>query len=216
MVAIDNNGNTEEAGRGSLTELQLDTIREISNIGMGNAATALSQMVGTSVNIQVPRAMLVDIAEVPELMGGAEREVAASYVQVMGEARGHLVLAFGIEDSHDLIELIAPGAGLNLMEDDMARSAIQEVGNILSSSYLRSLAEITQLNLLPSVPAVAVDYAGSILTYVVSAMYEIREDLVLVQTQFEISGKTVQGLCLFVPEPGSLKMILDSLGVGGM
>ena len=202
-------------GQDKLTDLQVDTIREISNIGMGNAATALSQMIEQPVNITVPKADIVDISEVPMLMGGEEIPVAASYVQVVGEARGHLVLANRIEDSHRLIKLIVPGASFDVLEDEMARSAIQEIGNILGSSFLRSLSDLTKLNLLPTVPAVAVDYAGSILTYVVASMYQITEKLVIVQTEFNIGGETVQGLCIFVPEPGALKTILGSLGVGG-
>jgi len=204
-----------DSGQDKLTDLQVDTIREISNIGMGNAATALSQMIEQPVNITVPKADIVDITDVPTLMGGEEIPVAASYVQVVGEARGHLVLANNIEDMHRLISLIVPGATLDVMEDEMARSAVQEIGNILGSSFLRSLSDLTKLNLLPTVPAVAVDYAGSILTYVVASMYQITEKLVIVQTEFNVGGETIQGLCIFVPEPGALKTILGSLGVGG-
>lgn len=198
-----------------LSDLQIDTIREMSNIGMGNAATALSQMISMPVNINVPRADIVDVTEVAGLMGGEETLVAASYVQVVGAARGHLVLANNIEGIHKLISLIAPGASLNVLEDEMAQSAVQEIGNILCSSFLRSMSELTKLNLLPTVPAVAVDYAGSILSYVVASMYEITEKLVIVQTEFEVGGETIQGLCIFVPEPGALRTILESLGVGG-
>ena len=119
----------------NLSELQIDTIREISNIGMGKAATALSQMVGEAVSITVPQAHIIEMSEVPLLMGGEETEVAASYMQVMGQVRGHLVLAFEIDDIHRLIQILAPGAELNVMEDEMARSAVQEIGNILGSSF---------------------------------------------------------------------------------
>jgi chemotaxis protein CheC len=198
-----------------LTDIQIDTIREISNIGMGHAATALSQMVNEQVNITVPQAMIVDMLNVGSVLGGSDLPVAAAYVQVMGQARGHLVLVFPIDDAALLIQLIAPGAETNVLEDEMARSAIQEIGNILASSFLRSLAEITQLNLLPTVPAVAVDYAGSIISYVVSSMYEITEKLVAVNTEFDVGGMRVAGHCIFVPEPGSLHTILQSLGMGG-
>lgn len=200
-----------------LTALQIDTIREISNIGMGNAATALSQMVDSTVTITVPEAVLIDITAVPSLYGGEDTEVAASYVKVVGDVRGHLLIAFPVDDAHLLIELMMPGQNLNLMadpKDEMAYSAIQEIGNILSSSYLRSLAEMTQLNILPTVPAVAVDYAGSIVGYVVTSLEEVTEKLVVVKTNFDIGGKSIVGHCIFIPEAGSLKIMLDSLGVG--
>ncbi len=199
----------------NLSEIQLDTIREISNIGMGNAATALSQLVGCTVNITVPHALIVDMTEIAPLLGGEELEVAASYVQVVGQARGHLVLVFSIPDAHRIIELMAPGANLDLMRDEMARSAIQEIGNILGSSFLRSLSDLTQLNILPTVPAVAVDFAGSIVSYVVSSLYDVTEKLVVVRTNFDVGGESVAGYCIFIPEPGSLKVILESLGMGG-
>lgn len=204
--------------KNELSALQIDTIREISNIGMGNAATALSQMVGDTVSITVPEAVLIDITEVPSLYGGEDTEVAASYVQVVGEVRGHLLIAFPINDAHMLIELMMPGKNLNLLsdpKDEMAYSAVQEIGNILSSSYLRSLAEMTQLNILPTVPAVAVDFAGSIVGYVVTNLQDITEKLVVVKTNFEVGGKSIVGHCIFIPEAGSLKIMLDSLGVGG-
>jgi chemotaxis protein CheC len=199
----------------NLSEIQIDTIREISSIGMGNAATALSQMVDQLVKITVPKAEIVDIADVAKGLGGEELPVAAAYVQVVGEARGHLVLIFPTDDVAKLINLIAPGADTDVLKDEMARSAVQEIGNILASSFLRSLAEMTQLNMLPTVPAVAVDYAGSIITYVVASMYEITERLLLVRTEFDIGGERISGDCVFVPEPGSLRIILNSLGVGG-
>jgi chemotaxis protein CheC len=199
----------------NLSEIQLDTIREISNIGMGHAATALSQLVGHSVSITVPDALIVDLVDIAPVLGGEELEVAASYVQVVGQARGHLVLVFSVPDAHRLIELMAPGAGLDLMKDEMARSAVQEIGNILGSSFLRSLSDLTQLSILPTVPAVAVDYAGSIVGYVVSSLYEITEKLVVVRTNFDVGGESVAGHCIFIPEPGSLRVILESLGMGG-
>jgi len=199
----------------NLSEMQLDTIREISNIGMGNAATALSQLVGSVVNITVPHAMIVDMTEVAPLLGGEDQEVAASYVQVVGQARGHLVLVLAIPDAHRIIELMAPGAHLDLMKDEMARSAMQEIGNILGSSFLRSLSDLTQLNILPTVPAVAVDFAGSIVSYVVSSLYDITEKLVVVRTNFDVGGESIAGYCMFIPEHGSLRIILESLGMGG-
>jgi len=198
-----------------LTEIQIDTIREISSIGMGNAATALSQMIDQMVNITVPTAFIIDVTRVAEVIGGEDLPVAAAYVQVIGEARGHLVLIFPTDDVRKLINLIVPGADSDVTQDEMARSAVQEIGNILASSFLRSLAEMTQLNLLPTVPAVAVDYAGSIITYVVASMYEITEQLVVVKTEFDVGGQRLGGHCVFVPEPGSLRIILRSLGVGG-
>jgi chemotaxis protein CheC len=198
-----------------LSDIQLDTIREISNIGMGNAATALSQMVGAMVNITVPEALIIDVTDVADVIGGEDVEIAASYVQVVGQARGHLVMAFSIPDAHRIIELMAPGANLDVIKDEMARSAVQEIGNILGSSFLRSLSDLTQLNILPTVPAVAVDYAGSIVNYVVASLYEITEKLVVVRTNFDLGGESVAGHCIFIPEPGSLRVILESLGMGG-
>ncbi len=197
-----------------LTELQMDTIREISNIGMGNAATALSTMVNAMVNITVPQATAVDVIDVPQLLGGEETEVAASYVQVIGQIRGHLVMVFPLDDATKLIELIVPGANLDITKDEMAVSAVQEIGNILSSNFLRSLSDLTQLSMLPTVPAVAVDYAGSIVSYVVASMYEITEHLVIVQTNFDVGGEMIAGYCVFIPEPGSLAVLLTALGVG--
>ncbi len=198
-----------------LSELQMDTIREISNIGMGHAATALSQMIGRPVNITVPEARIITVMDIPLLAGGEDIEVAAVYLQVMGQARGHIMLLFPLDSAHHLISLLAPGMELKLPDDDMARSAIQEIGNILGGSFLRSLAELTQLAMLPSVPGVAVDYAGSILGYLATNLSQFEERLVTVRTDFELETERLEGHCVFIPEEGALGIILESLGMGG-
>ena len=196
------------------SDLQKDTIREISNIGMGNAATSLSTLVNTRVDITVPAVRVVPDTEISRVLGGEETEVCAAYVQVVGDTHGHLVMIFSTADTQKLLGLMAPGADLVIGESEMANSALQELGNILSSSYLRSLADMTGLVMHATVPAVARDFAGSIVSYVVSNMYELTEDIMVVETHFEVGGDRIDGQCLFIPEPGALAALLDSLGVG--
>jgi chemotaxis protein CheC len=182
---------------------------------MGHAATALSQMIGQPVNITVPAARMIEVQDVPKLAGGEDVEVAAVYLQVMGQARGHIMLLFPLHAAHFLIDLIAPGMELRLPDDEMARSAMQEIGNILGGSFLRSLAELTQLAMLPSVPAVAVDFAGSILGYAASNFDLDGDALVTVRTDFDLGDAQIEGHCIFVPDAGALQVIFASLGMGG-
>ncbi|MCB1217328.1 chemotaxis protein CheC [bacterium] len=197
-----------------LSDLQKDTIREISNIGMGNAATSLSQLINTRVDITVPYVKVVPDVEVPRLLGGEEVEVCAAYVQVVGDVRGHLVMIFLTRDAQMLLNQMMPGADMDIATSEMARSALQELGNILASSFLRSLADMTGLVMHSTVPAVAMDFAGSIISYVVSNMYELSENIMIVDTRFEVGGDQIDGECVFIPEPGALGTLLETLGVG--
>ncbi|MCB1220414.1 MAG: chemotaxis protein CheC [Planctomycetales bacterium] len=199
-----------------LSDMQKDTIREVSNIGMGNAATSLSQLINTRVDITVPFVKVVPDVEISRLLGGEEVEVCASYVQVVGDIRGHLVMIFRTSDAQMLLNQMAPSADMTIGESEMARSALQELGNILASSFLRSLADMTSLLMHSTVPAVAQDFAGSIVSYVVSNMYELSEKIMIVDTHFEVGGDHIDGQCVFIPEPGSLTMLLESLGVANL
>jgi chemotaxis protein CheC len=195
-----------------LDKLELDALREVGNIGAGRAATALSQMLGRSVQIDVPKASIVRLEQLPEPLGGPEKLVAATYFRVYGEAPGRLLIMIGEQSLSHLLTLLmgsAPAAGQPL--DATAQSAVKELGNILCSAYLNALADFMGFPLLPSVPALAIDMVSSVLQSVASDAAETGAQALLIENRFMESSQTVPLFLFLLPEPGALQAMLDGL-----
>lgn len=199
-----------------LTPLQLDALKEVGNIGSGNAATAFSQMLDKKVQITVPTVNVLDLNMVPELVGGPEVEVAGIYLKMVGAASGNLLFLLPRENAKKMVEAISPG--IELIEEEyseMEQSILCEMGNILSASYLNALSQMTGITLINSVPAFASDMAGAILS-VILAEIGIKGDYALViETNFisEVLMQEKRGFFFLIPEPEALFKILHALGV---
>lgn len=114
-----------------LTDFQLDALREIGNIGAGNAATALAQMVNRKIDMKVPRISILPFAEVADTVGGAEALVAGINLQILGDIRGNMLFLLPAPSASLLVDMLfsrqeGQASGL----DEMDRSALMEIGNI--------------------------------------------------------------------------------------
>ncbi len=199
----------------NLSELQLDAIQEVGNIGVGNAATALSQMVNKKVEITVPYVRIASITEVADYTGGAEAVVVATYVKVLGDVNGYMALIFDEQSTKRLISLLTNKENPIDLNDEMSESVVKEIGNILSSNFMIALASMTKLITSPSVPALAIDMGGAIMNSIVADTVVTADFVVIIDTIFSIEGETITGNFIFIPTPTSLSLILSSLGVGG-
>lgn len=196
----------------ALDQLELDALREVGNIGAGRAATALSQMLARPVRIDVPKASIVRLQDLPEPLGGPQKVVAATYFRVYGEAPGRLLIMIGEESLPHLLTLLmgqAPTPGQPL--DATAQSAVKELGNILCSAYLNALADFMGFPLLPSVPALAIDMVSAVLESVASDAAESGSQALLIENRFMESSQTVPLFLFLLPEPGALQAMLDGL-----
>jgi len=196
-----------------LSPRQIDALKEAGNIGAGNASIALSQMVGKKVVLSVPRANLLPLAGIPELAGGPEVPVAGIYMRIKGDCPGSILLLLEREGALSLAdEMITSGMPV---ADDMAvkRSALQETGSIISGAYLNALGELTGLFFQPSVPGFAMDMAGAILEHVLVDVAEFEDHVLLLETDFQISGQLMRGHLVLFPDLGALGVILERLGV---
>lgn len=197
-----------------LTPLQLDALREVVNIGAGNAATALAAMVQARVDMAVPRVELLPFERVADLLGGPEVPVACVFLYLSGEAPARILFALEVERALQMVDVLMqrePGTTVAL--DEMGVSALQELGNILASAYGNALAELTGLVFLPSVPAFALDMAGAILDAVLAQYGEVSDQALVMETCFAAAGLDVIGLLFMLPDPGALDRILQALEV---
>ena len=203
----------EKAGL-SLSERQIDALREAGNIGAGNAAIALSQMVNKKVGLSAPKATLLRLSHVPDLLGGAEALVAGVYLNVAGDCSGSIILLLEEDSATRLAGLMVPGD--EEVTDELTvlkKSALQETGSILSASYLNALGQLTGLFFKSSVPGFAIDMAGAILDYVLVDMAEGADHVLVVETDFMISGVKVMGHLVLFPDLETLSTVLERLGV---
>ncbi len=195
-----------------LTPLQLDALKEAGNIGAGNAAMALSGMVKTKIMVHVPQAVVLPLDHVVELAGGPEKVVAGIYLSVSGEAEGRMLLLLPEESARQLIRMVLPGEPTDHLSE-LARSALQEVGSILTGSYLNALGSLTGLTLRPSVPAFALDMVGAVIDLILVELGESDDEVLVIETTFDLGGLATGGHMVFFPDMGSLESILGRLGV---
>ncbi|HBQ86549.1 MAG TPA: CheY-P-specific phosphatase CheC [Syntrophomonas sp.] len=199
-----------------LSGLQLDALKEIGNIGSGNAATALAQMINSKIDMNVPNVKILPFTEVSDLIGGADIPVAGIYLNVSGTAPCSIMFILPVAQARMLINmLLGQPADVAPEEDfdDFRMSAMMELGNILAATYLNALSMFTQISFIPSVPALAIDMAGAILNAILSQFGEIADHVLVLETDFKKEGQDVMGYFFLLPEPGSLSTILNALGV---
>lgn len=198
-----------------LDERQLDALREISNVGMGHAATALSQLTGKTVYLNVPRVMVLETAAIAEFLGGAERLVVGIYLRMLGNAQGNILMVFPQENAGRLLEKLLPAqtsGGDSLTELEL--SALKEVGNILASAYLNALGEMLGMTLIPSVPVLSIDTVETVVDHALAEFGEVSGMTLLLDTEFFSSDERVNSKFFLLPAPSSLEAILTTLGIG--
>ncbi|HQE24413.1 MAG: chemotaxis protein CheC [Atribacterota bacterium] len=197
--------------------MQLDALREVGNIGAGNAATALSKVVGKRVKMEVPLVKILPLKDVPDWLGGPEKEVLGVYLTMSGAANGHILFVMTIEDALKIMNILlgdlTPSREQVLDMDEIARSAMEEIGNILSSSYLSALADFTGLRLNHSVPALAIDMAGAIVDVILIEISKRGDYALLIETEFVEEENKIKGYFMLIPDTGSLEIILQAIGV---
>lgn len=198
-----------------LKSAQLDALMEISNVGVGNAATALSQMLNTSVEIRVPSVKLLEISDVPDHLGGDDKPVLGMFLKMLGDAKGNMLLIYPIESAERMVSLLLQQdiKGEELFSE-LSQSALKEVGNILASTYLSALGTMLNLNLICSTPSISYDMVGAIIDYTLIELCSTEDKALVVETEFFLRGDEVKGNFFLIPDPGSLEVILAAAGQG--
>lgn len=201
----------------SLSQAQLDVLREVANIGAGNAANALAVMINSKIKISLPQARLMPFTDVPDFMGGAEAHAVGIYFHVTGSVQARILLIMPIEKSVRLLEMLlgSSDALLTGSFSEMEYSALMELGNILSSSYLNALASLTGLLLMPSPPALAIDMVAAVLDTILAQYGEVSETVLVMEAGFQKDDQGVVGNMFLLPEPDTLDSIFNALGVKG-
>lgn len=200
---------------GSLDEAKIDVLREVCNVGAGHAATALSQLIGRRVDLEVPKVRLEDIGRVSAIAGGPDSLVAGLFFQILGEARGHIFMIFPEESARFIVSLACGENEIQSLEDEIHISAMKEVGNILVSAYLSAISQLSGLSLIPSVPGFAHDMAGSILDHVLIELSMLADKALVIETLFKEMDEKIDGHFFLLPDPQTLTATLRAVEKAG-
>lgn len=203
-----------------ITSYHLDVLKEIGNIGAGNAATALSKLLNKSIDMKVPSVRIVTFQEVTELVGGPDNIVAAIFLRIEGDAPGSMFYMLPIAEAEDLIGKLIGDSTFQLQAppfNELGLSALHELGNILAGSYLSALCDFTKVNMQPSVPALSIDMAGAVLSYGLLEFSQVGDYAIVIDTEInKLEGDSSRstGHFFLLPDPKSFEKIFTSLGVG--
>ena len=200
------------------TPIRLDILREIGNIGTGNAVTSLSKMMGKKVTMQTPVINMVEFKNIAEFLGGPEQVVIGILVGLSGDINGIMMFLTRKDTAHKLVAMLMGAVGAELADEDdfteMELSALEEIGNILTSSYLGSLAGLIGKTVKPSSPFLSMDMANAVLSVPAIEFGKAADSALIIETLFEAEGENVSGYFILVPDPPSFQMIMSSLGAG--
>ena len=192
-----------------LSPAQLDALREIGNIGAGNSATALSQIINRRIDMNVPRVSMVPLDQVPDLVGGPDAIVVGIFLRVYGKAPGNILFLLPQRSAFYLVDtLMGKKHGDTEKLDYMDESAL-----ILSGAYLNAFYTFTQISMLPSIPALAMDMAGAILNVVLVQLGQMGDQALVMETEFLAEDDGINGHFFLVPDPGSLETLIKAVGV---
>ena len=198
----------------NLSNLQIDALSEIGNVGAGNAATSLSIMINRRVEMSVPRVSIIPITEIWKVVGSEEEVVCGIFLRALGTAPGSILFMLPLPTAYQMVDLLmGVPSGTNQELGDIGHSALKELGNILTGTYLNALSMFTGLEFVPSVPALAIDMSASILGSLVLPMAEVGDYTLVIETVFSENHKALVGHFMMFPDPGSLSIILEKLGV---
>lgn len=200
-----------------LSSIQYDVLKELGNIGAGNATTALAQMINKRIDIGVPHVRLVEFNQISTIIGSEEQVMVGILIMLSGDVRGMMMFLLDKEVAKNLVNILM-GKDINdeVEFNEIESSAVMEIGNIIAGAYLRSLSEMTNLSIDVSVPMLQIDMAGAILSVPAIEFGKIGDKVLLIETEFEDEiekSSSINGYYILVPELESYEKILGSLGV---
>jgi chemotaxis protein CheC len=201
----------------TVNSMYFDVLKEIGNIGAGNATTALAQMLGTKVDMSVPKVSLLEFKDVGGVVGGEELIMVGILLGVEGDITGSIMFLIERDGAKHLTNKLMMGMGGSEGDEfnEMELSALKEVGNIITGAYLNALSGLTNLCIYPSTPELTVDMAGAILS-VPAIQFGIQGDqILLIQNNF-FDEVELDGFFILLPDMESYSVILSALGIASM
>src|SRR5690625_496399 len=202
-----------------LSTIEKEVLREIGNIGAGNAATSMSQLINKRVKMEVPSVQIVTINEMMEIIGGPEKLIVAILFQIKGEVTGTVSFVLTIKEAENLIRQMTNIDHISLHvheeQDELVVSMLQEMANILTGSYLSALADFTGIKMTTTIPYLSIDMAAASLVTGLVEMSEVTDYAIIIDTKItgNEDGAGINGHFLLIPDSNSIPKLFASLGI---
>ena len=197
-----------------MNELEIDILKEIGSIGVGNAATALSSMMNAKVNMSLPKVEILDFNEALVNVGDPEEVVAAILVEMSGELGGIMLFILTKEFSDEILLRMLGKTKEDFFElEEIDSSVLMEIGNIVISSYITAMASLVNMSVELSVPQLAVNMLGGIMSVPIAMMGQHSDRIMMITGKFKIDGKALNSNMLLLPDVESLNVLMKKLGV---
>jgi len=197
-----------------INDMHIDVLREIANIGSGNAASSLSRMIGHPVNISIPEIGILGFNEAYATLGGPEAIMMGTLLMLRDGIDGMMMFLLPVEVVCDLVNMLMFTDIKSHEEiDEMGYSVINEVSNIMSASFVTAISDMTDIVIDISPPEAALDMLGSIMSVPSIYFAKMSDTLLLIQNELEIEGKTARTSVLLLPDMPSLEKLMTSLGI---
>lgn len=202
-----------------MNSLQKDALKEVANIGTGNAARALSELIGKRVDMSVPKVEMIDLEDVPFYFGHPETPVCAILSSCEKHLEANLVFIIDAEDAQALAQMLLEKISIAMdpaQLDEIRESALAEAGNIVLGAFISAIGDLMNLQLDLSVPSVALDMLGAIMDVMVAIFGATGDTAFVIDTRLsfpENRDHLFSGRIMFVPGPGSLDRFFTFLGV---
>ena len=196
-----------------VNSMYVDVLKEIGNIGAGNATTAIANMLGLRIDMEVPNVQLLEVSKLGSAICAEDETIVGIFLEVQNDIEGSMMFLLKMDSAHYLVNsLMMRDQSYQEPFDEMDLSAMKEIGNIIAGSYLSALSSMTNLVIVPSVPYIAVDMAASILSVPAIQFGQYGDNALLIETEFE-ADMAINGYFILMPEQDSYDKILTSLGI---
>ncbi len=196
-----------------VNEKYIDVLKEIGNIGAGNATSAIANMLGLKIDMSVPEVQFLPVEKIGESMGAEDEVIVGIMLGVESDIEGSMMFLMDMESAHHIVNrLMMRPADYNEPFDEMDLSAVKEIGNIIAGSYLSALSGLTNLVITPTIPFVSVDMAAAILSVPAIQFGMMGDNALMIKTEFS-DELAINGYFILMPEEDSYEKILTSLGL---
>lgn len=196
----------------NLNKMHKDVLKEIGNIGVGNALKALSELIHKDFDMNVPVVKEVEFKDIATSIGGAENVIVGILANISGHIEGTMMFVLKLNDAKIILEAFLDNESSECFTE-YEMSALKEIGNILVSSYLNSLAALMNRSLYPSVPFLSIDMANAILSVPAIQFGRISDKALFIETLFSSSENNVSGYFILAPSVDSYDIIINTLGM---
>lgn len=204
---------------GSLTEKEIDYLREMINIGSGHAASALSQMIGCRMEVAIPKIYLTPAKKVPAILGGRDVQVVCVKMDMIGDVRGEIFFVIPEKEKADITRMAGKANLVPSKRGAADISILEEIGNVMAGTYLTAIHDFCGLNIYHSVPATATDAFQSLIDELLADMSRRADTLVVIENEFVLviesglasTGRQVRTFFIVFPFPEFTKVMVDSI-----